>query len=260
MKGLTIMKENYLQPVLVKDVQRHGDFAWSEPTITVVRVKFAKCLKQLPIAFCKDLKNFKAVSGYDFSAELYLRSHLMIFDDLSYTVEVVDWIQENEACRKAVEDNQNAQDFVMTFECDNNGHFEYSKDKHYEFTIPDEILLVLPVDLNESQYAMLEDDEVLFNKFVEHLAWRQLLSMLPITDIREVPNEPEDVEMTKLCEMETFVLETEDEMFKAVDGKYFTGEKYTISVELNGRKFELGCCAKEYEGLLDYIRYMKSEI
>lgn len=75
MKGLTIMKENYLQPVSIKDVKLHGDFSWFDPTVTIIRAKNIRFEAQIPVTTCKAPEAFKKESGYDHSPELFIRSY-----------------------------------------------------------------------------------------------------------------------------------------------------------------------------------------
>ena len=65
-----------------------------------------------------------------------------------------------------------------------------------------------------------------------------------------------------LKEFKSFVEATMEEMFVAEEklGCNLSYDPFIVSVELNGHKFILGPCAKEYNGLLDYIDYMISEI
>lgn len=187
-----------------------------------------------------------------------------------YDVEEVNWCRENEICQKAIEDNNALEDFEYTHAYDDFffSMFDTSSTHHYEFELPKEMVLAIPVDTNESHLIGLPDD--ITTEIMDHLAWRQMISLLPVTNIHEVPNESTDTtesvevtdpELLKLEEMEAFVNATMDTMFEQLDKDYSSDcSKFVISVELNGRKFELDCCAKEYNGLLEYIEYMKSEI
>lgn len=259
MKGLTTMNENYLTPVAIKDVTWHGDFHRNEATVTVLRVKNFRVERTLPVVTCKDPAGFKEETSYDHTPELYIRSNLMIFQGFYYDVEEVDWRVENEACKRAIAENEVLEERGMTFAYDRDveNMFQTSTTQHYAFDLPEEMLLVIPVDLNESQYEGM--DKTARHKLVDHLAWRQMLTTLPICNIREVENE--DPEVTKLNAIKDFVEATMNAMFTQMEHEDIENyDPYTISISLNGQTFELGCCAKEYNGLLEYIEYMKSEI
>ena len=253
------MNENYLTPVAIKDVMLHGDFGWSEPTVSVLRVKNMRVEKYPPVVTCTDPAGFKEETSYDHTPELYIRSNLMIFQGFEYDVEEVDWRVENEVCKRAIAENEKLDERGMTFayDCDTKDMFETDTTRHYEFDLPNEMLLVIPVDLNESQYEGM--DKLVRHKLIDHLAWRQMLSTLPISNIREVENE--DPEVTKLNAIKDFVEATMDEMFTRIEHEDIEDySPYEVSISLNGQTFKLGCCAKEYNGLLEYIEYMKSEV
>lgn len=74
-------------------------------------------------------------------------------------------------------------------------------------------------------------------------------------------NQSSDEEVA-LKEFKQFVENTMEEMFNAEEtlGCNMSYEPFIVNVELNGHKFILGPCAKEYNGLNDYIDYMISEI
>jgi hypothetical protein len=259
MKGLTTMNENYLTPVAIKDVKLHGDFYRNEATVTVLRVKNFRVERSLPVVTCKDPDGFEEETSYKHTPELYIRSNLMLFKGFEYDVEEVDWRVENEACKRAIAENETLEERGMTFAYDRDveNMFEASTTHHYAFDLPEEMLLVIPVDLNESQYEGM--DKTARHKLVDHLAWRQMMTTLPISNIREVENE--DPEVTKLNAIKDFVEATMDEMFTRMEHEDIEDySPYEVSISLNGQTFKLGCCAKEYNGLLEYIEYMKSEV
>lgn len=183
------MKENYLRPVLISDVKLHGDFALSDPTISVLRVRNMKVVKYPQVVSCTDPKGFTEETGYEHTPELYIRSYLMLYAVSDYTVDEVEWVRENEACKQAIDENETLEERGMTFSYDGSfqNMFEPDITKHYEFDIPEEMLLVIPVDLNESHFQCLSKDQRA--KVIDNLAWRQMLTTLPISNIREVPNE-----------------------------------------------------------------------
>jgi len=184
------MKESYLKPVPIKDIKLHGDFACETPAISVLRVTDLRVGHWPPYCKCVDNVGFKEETGYNHSAQLYIRSVINIYRNyLEYSVAEVSWLSENRACRQAVEENNLLTEFGMTFCYDGNlsGLLEYSETHHYEFDLPDEMLLAIPVDLNASEYDCL--DTANRAKFIDHLAYKQMLTTLPISNIREVPNE-----------------------------------------------------------------------
>lgn len=261
MKGLTIMKKPYFKPVAIKDVKLHGDFSFLEPTVTVVRVKNIKTSQQIPVVTCLNPTALEEEVGFEHTSEAYIRSRLIIFDGIVFDVEIVDWIKENDACRYAIEQNEAMNELAMSWSYDQSlsSILETSQTHVYSFRLPEEMLLVIPVDLNESEYMVIQDNENLWTEFIKHLAWKQLWTTLPIYDIKEVEllDSYVDEEERALDEMSEFVTKTIMEMFEDPDACY---DRYNISVTLNDRTFVLGQCAKEYNGLLDYIAYMKSEV
>ena len=167
----------------------HGDFNCCEPTASVLRIKNLHVSDYPKVLTSVDTEGFEAETGFEHSTEAYIRSCLILYDTLNYTVEEVNWRTENDICKQAVVENQMIADMDMTFCYDDvyeKPMFEYSSTHHYEFDLPDEMLLVIPVDLCDSQYEILEG--AIWNEFLSHLAWRQLWTLIPVSNIREVPN------------------------------------------------------------------------
>jgi hypothetical protein len=184
--------EAYFKPVNVNSIKLHGDYTYDFPnqSATVVRVFDLTHKTHPPVVTCKDPEAWLKVTGIEHTPEAYIRSYLMLFKGgLEYDVHTLNWNSYNDLCKQAYAENQQREDLPMTYEYDTGmDMFDISITKHYEFDLPEEMLLLLPVDLLESEYVALEHYPEAYQAVISQLAWRYLITTLPITNIREVDN------------------------------------------------------------------------
>ena len=179
----------YFRPVRVSDVKLHGDYNCLAPTASVLRVDNLFAYAYPPVIKCIDENAWQDCTGFAHTTDAYIRSWLMLYKTgLHYRTEELNWSSQNELCEQAYFDNQRRQEYHMSFEYDtlDSTMFEVDHSKHYEFDMPEELLLMIPVDLGESQYEVLPKD--VRHKFIDHLAYRYLMTTLPIHNIEEVDN------------------------------------------------------------------------
>ncbi len=258
------MIKDYFKPVAVTDTPLHGDYACSNNCASVLRVKNLRVTKWPEVVRCKSPEAFMNETGIEHDDETYIRSYLHLFDSLEYDVEKVSWLNENGVCKEAFEHAKIAIDRPMTFDYDGSMDelFEKSTDAHFEFVLPNEIVFPVPIDLTATEFVAVEKYPAVYKDMLQTIAWRCLLTTLPVTDIKIVSNEPEDQNLLMLEQLMSQVNATVDDLMTELSTapENIDYSKYDITIEFNGTRTCIGNGAKEYNGLQSYIEYMISEL
>ena len=183
------MTTKHYQIPKITEIKLHGDFRYEIPNARATAVKLTSMKHDLriPVIHCTQPELWKEHTGFEHADDIFIRSWLIIFrQGLTFDTKVLDSYKDSEECRQAHEANETYPNYTMSYEYDmiSERFFVEADNAHYEFDIPDEMLILLPFDLLDSWFALLP--EAIQSELVNSMAWTYLMSTLPITNIRIV--------------------------------------------------------------------------
>ena len=183
------MTNKYYQLPRPSNIKLHGDFRYTFPNATASAVKIINMQigSYPPVVTCIKPDEWKEITGIEHTDETYIRSWLLLFrSGLTFDTKVLDWISDNAQCKQAYEANETYPDYIMSHDYGALPveSFIQSDTAHFEFDIPDEMLIMVPVNLNDAWFDMIPPE--VQAELVNMMAWSYLMSTLPITNIRIV--------------------------------------------------------------------------
>lgn len=183
------IREDYFRTVPVSKIRLHGDYRFDMSCASAIRVTNFRTQQYPPVIKCVNDAAWFGCVGFVHSTDAYIRSWLLFNKfGLLYNCQELSWSTDNALCEQAYINNETCPEFNMSYEYDGltPNIFEVDNSKHYEFDLPEEMLIMIPVDLNNPEYDVMGKEA--HDKFVDFLVYKYLITTLPITNIREVNN------------------------------------------------------------------------
>lgn len=182
------MTNKYYQP-RPSEIKLHGDFRYDIPNARATAVKLTNMRHDLriPVIHCTQPELWQEHAGFEHTEDAFIRSWLLIFrQGLTFDTKVLDSFKDSEEYIQAHEANEAYPDYFMSYDYEELSEcfFVEADDAHYEFDIPDEMLILLPFDLLDGWFTLLP--KAIQSVVVNSMAWNYLMSALPITNIRIV--------------------------------------------------------------------------